>query len=111
MILATRVVVPCSSAGAIEDFTSAIEIEPHYPDGWKRRAQAKGGMRNYAEALNDFKQCITLARKDPKTRADCYLECGAVYQKQRDYRKATAELHVGTLSLLLFTSVICSNGS
>ncbi len=44
-------------------------------------------------ALQDFKSCIERSR-DPRTRADCYMERGSIYQKQRDYRKAEAELHV-----------------
>ncbi len=44
-------------------------------------------------AHQDFKCCIERSR-DPRVRADCYMERGSMYQKNRDYRKAEAELHV-----------------
>lgn len=81
------------SPGAVDDFSAAIAIEPRFPDCWKRRGQAHGGMGALDPALADFKQCIALSR-DPKVRAECYLERGTIYQKQRDYRQAEAELHV-----------------
>ena len=80
-------------AGAADDFTAAIEIEPRFPDSYKRRGQARSAMGDLDGALQDFKSCIERSR-DPRVRADCYQERGTIYQKQRDYRKAEAELHV-----------------
>ena len=82
-----------SCAGAADDFTAAIEIEPRFADSYKRRGQARSAMGDMDGALQDFKSCIERSR-DPRVRADCYLERGSIYQKQRDYRKAEAELHV-----------------
>ncbi len=87
--------IPCTSgcAGAADDFTAAIEIEPRFADSYKRRGQARSAMGDLDGALQDFKSCIERSR-DPRTRADCYMERGSIYQKQRDYSKAEAELHV-----------------
>ena len=79
--------------GAIDDFTAAIDIEPRFADSYKRRGQARSAMGDLEGALQDFKSCIERLR-DPRVRAECYLERGSIYQKQRDYRKAEAELHV-----------------
>ena len=85
--------LPDLFADAIEDFSAAIKIEPRFGDAWKRRGQAHGGMMEWHKALADIKQCIALSR-DPKTRADCYLERGVIHQRLRDFRLAAEDLHV-----------------
>lgn len=38
-------------AGAIEDFTVAVEQAPFFADGWKRRGQARSALGHNTEAL------------------------------------------------------------
>lgn len=38
-------------AGAIEDFTIAVEQAPFFGDGWKRRGQARSALGHHKEAL------------------------------------------------------------
>ena len=38
-------------AGAIEDFTVAVEQAPYFADGWKRRGQARSALGEHTEAL------------------------------------------------------------
>ena len=80
----------------MDDFTAAIDIEPRFADSYKRRGQARSAIGDTDGALNDFKSCIERSR-DPRVRADCYMERGSIFQKKRDYRKAEAELHVRSL--------------
>jgi tetratricopeptide (TPR) repeat protein len=49
------------SAGAVEDFNVAIEVEPRYSDSWKRRGQARSALGDHEGALADLQKAIDLA--------------------------------------------------
>lgn len=82
--------------GAVDDFTVAIEVEPRYADSWKRRGQANSALGNLEAALLDLQKAVELlpmwGQETSASRAECALERGMIYQKQRDYRRGCKEL-------------------
>lgn len=48
------------TAGAVQDFGAAIEIEPRYADTWKRRGQARSALGEVQGALTDLQKAIDL---------------------------------------------------
>eukprot|EP00775_Hariotina_reticulata_P011921 gene11921-12065_t len=84
---------------AVEDFTTAIDVEPRYPDTYKRRGQARSALGDTQGALEDLEKAAKLLDTLPGAEqmaaggpADCYSERGMLYQKLRDYRRAVKEL-------------------
>ena len=82
--------------GSVDDFTAAIEIEPRYFDTYKRRGQARSALGQQTEALSDLKKAFdligTMGQGDVLAKADCLLERGMIYQRQKDYRRACVEV-------------------
>jgi tetratricopeptide (TPR) repeat protein len=82
--------------GSVEDFSAAIEIEPRYYDTYKRRGQARSALGQQTEALADLKKAYdligTMGQGDVAAKADCLLERGMIYQRQKDYRRACVEV-------------------
>ncbi len=75
-------------AGAVEDFSVAIEIEPRYADTWKRRGQARSALGETQEALVDLQKAIDLLPMWGEVRA-----CGGVEWEGR--REALMDLQKG----------------
>lgn len=82
--------------GSVDDFTAAIQLEPRYADTYKRRGQALGALGRHTEALADMQKAFdlmgTLGQGDASAKADCLLERGMIYQRQKDYRRACEEV-------------------
>ncbi len=57
-------------AGAIDDATAAIEIEPGLAHAWLNRGMAHSSVGNHALALADLDRAVQLAPRDPM--AVCY---------------------------------------
>uniref|UniRef100_A0A383VVQ9 Uncharacterized protein n=1 Tax=Tetradesmus obliquus TaxID=3088 RepID=A0A383VVQ9_TETOB len=88
---------------AVADFTKAIEIEPRYPDTYKRRGQARSALGDVQGALTDLEKAAQLLAELPGGAADaaggpadCHAERGMLFHKQRDYRRAVKELAKAT---------------
>jgi len=47
-------------AGAVSDFSSAVEVEPAYADAWRRRAQARAAVGDALGAVEDYERCAEL---------------------------------------------------
>lgn len=68
-------------AGAVDDFSVAIEVEPRYADGWKRRGQARSALGDSEGALADLQKAIDLAplfggQDSPQVRACAWCDDG-----------------------------------
>ncbi|KAG1663031.1 hypothetical protein FOA52_005723 [Chlamydomonas sp. UWO 241] len=82
--------------GSVADFTRAIEVEPRFPDSYKRRAQARGALQaDDADVLSDLQKAASLLEQQPgdgaernRSLGDVYLEQGLVYMRRRDYEGA-----------------------
>ena len=69
---------------AIENFTSAIELDPSSHVLYSNRSAAHASMNNYVEALNDAEKCVALN----KTWAKGYVRLGAAYHGLRKFSDA-----------------------
>ncbi|KAK9817859.1 hypothetical protein WJX72_003273 [[Myrmecia] bisecta] len=75
---------------AIEDFSVAIELNPNFDDAYKRRGQARAALEQDKLALADLRRAVELSRTHQQ-KAEGHQEIGMLFQRQRDFRKATAE--------------------
>lgn len=67
---------------------------PSYGDAWMRRGQARSALGEDEDALADLQRCIQLSASssEPQRRADALHERGKIFQRQRDFCRAVAEL-------------------
>lgn len=72
------------SDGAIEDFNSALRINPKYANAFYFRALAKGDLQRYKEALEDFNIAVSLNPND----ADFILDRGVTKSNLPDNKGA-----------------------
>jgi tetratricopeptide (TPR) repeat protein len=77
--------------GAIEDFSSAIALDPTEPDSWKRRGQTRAAAGRDTAALQDFDKALELTRRTNMADPDIYHQRGTVYHKMKNYKKAVPE--------------------
>ena len=78
-------------AGAIEDFTRAIELKPGDAYGYKNRAGVKRELGDYAGAIEDYTQAIKLKPDDPTAyylRGHSKQDLGQEETAQIDFEKA-----------------------
>jgi tetratricopeptide (TPR) repeat protein len=88
-------------AGAIEDYTKAISINPKDALFYQNRAIAYERLRKYKEAIADYSQAILISPNNP----DLYFGRGYVYSllydtsnSRRDYQSGEAKMKPTTSS-------------
>ncbi|GBG69023.1 hypothetical protein CBR_g3721 [Chara braunii] len=67
---------------AVEDSTTAIELDRKYVKGYYRRGTAYLLMGKFKEALKDFRQVVRIRPNDPDAKRQC-RECEKAVQKIR----------------------------
>ncbi len=89
-------------AGAIQDYSLAIEMNPSYADAFYNRGLAKGQIKDYSGAIQDFSEAI---RIDP-TDYEAYNQRGKSKHNLEDYTDAiqdyTTSLQLDQRSALIF---------
>ena len=91
---------------AVNDFNSAISIQPNYADFYKRRAQALSALDRDDDALDDLEQAMKLVSSEMQTvgqdygvrsvdqsalhhsKVEILSDMARIHQKRRDYRRA-----------------------
>lgn len=75
-------------AGAVADYTLAINLEPG-PDAYYKRAVAKQELQDYYGATNDYKAIISSDKKtDFAYIGDVYMNYSTILIKQKKYSEA-----------------------
>ena len=64
-------------------FTKAIEIDPSEADAYGYRGMTNRRLRNYAQAIEDFKKVLQLGPQDRG-----YIELGLTYYEMKEYQSA-----------------------
>ena len=72
---------------AIEDYTKAIELRPHFAIAYNNRGADKNELKDYKGALEDYSKAI---EQEPLY-ARAYYNRGIVYYNLREYNKAIAD--------------------
>lgn len=75
--------------GSIEDFSSAIKLNPDYSEAYKGRGDAKQKSENLEEAIADFSEAI---RIQPKF-AEAFNARGFTHAKKGNFKDAIADLN------------------
>lgn len=78
-------------AGAIEDFTVAVEQAPFFADGWKRRGQARSALGHTTEALEVQPQHLFVGLK-PHNVVVAQMQSGV--WRMPSYRERLGRLHM-----------------
>jgi tetratricopeptide (TPR) repeat protein len=63
-------------ANAVATFSSAVKLDPSYPDAWRELGRAQLFLRNYADAEFSLRKCVALA---PDDRLGYFYLAGALY--------------------------------
>jgi len=66
---------------AVQNFTLALEIEPHYPQAYRNRGLAHSSQSNYTQAIEDFSRALALA----PDYALVYYDRAQAYAALKDY--------------------------
>ncbi len=74
-------------AGAIVDYTKAIEENPRNLDAYYRRGEAYYALKKYPEAINDFDEYLGL---NPNNYYG-YFYRGRIYADRQDYQRAISD--------------------
>jgi len=77
-------------AGAIADYTRAIQLDPKYADAYNNRGVAYMTQKDYAAALADFSRSIELAPSDM-----AYNNRGSILFSQQKTEEAIADFTAG----------------
>ncbi len=77
---------------AINDFNSAIAIEPGYSEAFYRRGISQLKSRRYLEAIEDFKQSLELDIKNENP--GVFDGQGSCYHALRDYDQALSFFNI-----------------
>ena len=72
---------------AIVDYTRAIRLDPHEPEGFRKRALAHRLAGDFERAIRDGSTLIELSPRDPTA----YLQRGYSYHQIGDYDRAIAD--------------------
>ncbi len=72
---------------AIQDFSNAIDIAPHFADAYNSRGRALGRMGKHEQAIGDFTQTISL---DPGN-ANVYADRGVAYGSLGQHAQAISD--------------------
>jgi tetratricopeptide (TPR) repeat protein len=73
--------------GAIEDYTSAIKIDPNFADAYLKRGILLQLIKDFKEAMKDYSQAIEITPDNPKG----YYFRGQIRQVLKDFKGAIVD--------------------
>ncbi|SRR5258708_958181 len=78
--------LPYDLDGALSDLNTALQLDPEYGDAYLLRGHVWFAMRNYENAIQDFKLCATVPV--PGNVFEAYLALGFAHARLLDYQAA-----------------------